>query len=253
MQSETILNNNLSLISLEQDHAAIIRKRVQKYLETALIEDDTPTLVRNTDRVDNYGEVFTPNWFVKQMLDFMPGDPVADLDKSALDPSCGNGQFLTEGLRRKLVTAALQYSDSLDHEQYQFDCLRALSKLYGIDINADTATEAQERLAAIVFKAYESVTACTPEFDFCQAVEYILRTNIVIGDFLADNYRLVEWIPHEKHSFERKFWHAEVIFSKKSRRSTLFEDVDEPVKVLPPIHWRSLTGHEIENAYARHS
>lgn len=238
---ETAVTGNLYRTTREQSEAQAIRKRVKKYLKTALVEDDSPVLVRNTDRVDNYGEVFTPNWLVKQMLDYMPSDPIADLDKSALDPSCGNGQFLTEALRRKLMTAAKLFADSLDHGQYQFDCMRSLSKLYGIDINADTATEARERMAAIVFKAYEAVTCSEPGFDFSRSVKYILQTNIVVGDFLTENYSLVEWIPHSKNSFERIVWPAEVIFSKKRRRGTLFQEILEPSKTLPPAHWRDIT------------
>ncbi|MYE63672.1 MAG: SAM-dependent DNA methyltransferase [Rhodothermaceae bacterium] len=206
------LTKDSSQVSRAKSNAKKIRDRVSKYLETALVEDDSSILVRDKDRVDNYGEVFTPNWFVKQMLDCLPGDPVADLSKSTLDPSCGNGQFLTESLRRKLVTAAKIFADSLDHEQYQFDCLRALSKLYGIDINADTAEEARARMAAIVFKAYEAVVGSKPEVSFSRAAKFILQTNIVVGDFLDENYSLVEWIPQRGHLFERKVWPADVIF-----------------------------------------
>lgn len=238
---ETTLTGNLSGTTHEQSEAQAIRNRVRKYLETALVEDDSPVLVRDTDRVDNYGEVFTPNWLVKQMLDYIPGDSVADLDKSSLDPSCGNGQFLTEALRRKLMTAAELFADSLDHEQYQFNCMRALSKLYGIDINADTATEARERMATIVFKAYEAVIGSEPGFDFSRSVKHILQTNIVVGDFLDENYSLVEWIPHSKNSFERKVWPAEVIFSKKRQRGTLFQEILEPSQTLFPVHWRDIS------------
>ena len=238
---ETTLTEDSPQSTRARSDANEIGDRVSKYLETALVEDDSPILVRDTDRVDHYGEVFTPNWLVKQMLDYLPGNPVADLSKSTLDPSCGNGQFLTEALRRKLVTAAMLFADSLNHEQYQFDCMRALSKLYGIDINADTAKEARARMAAIVFKAYEAVVGDEPEVGFNHAVKFILRTNIVVGDFLAENYSLVEWIPHSEYSFERKVWPAEVIFSKNRRQGTLFKEMFEPSKILPPTHWGAIT------------
>ena len=227
-----------------QADAQAIRDRVEAYLETALIEEDSPTLVRDTERVDSCGEVFTPNWLVKQMMDHMPGDPIADLDKSVLDPACGNGQFLTEGLRRKLVTAAKFFASSLDHERYQFDCLRALSKLYGIDINADTAAEAQERMGAITFKAYGAVVGSEPQGDFSRAAKYFLHTNIVVGDFLAEDFSLVEWIPYNEGSFARKIWPAEVIFSRRGQNNTLFQDILEPSKMLPPVHWKAIAGGE---------
>ncbi len=222
-------------------NAKEIRDRVSKYLATAFVEDDSPVLVRDTDRIDHYGEVFTPNWFVKQMLDYLPSDPVADLNKSTLDPSCGNGQFLTEALRRKLVMAAKFFAESLDDGQYRFDCLRALSKLYGVDINADTAEEARERMIAIVFKAYRAVVGSEPGDDFSRVAKFILQMNIVVGDFLAENYSLVEWIPHSKHSFERKIWPAGVIFSKNRQKGTLFEEILEPSETFPPVHWNLIT------------
>ncbi|MXY08488.1 MAG: N-6 DNA methylase [Rhodothermaceae bacterium] len=237
IHAETALTKDSAQATRAQSRAKEIRDRVSKYLETALVEDDSPVLVRDTDRVNHYGEVFTPNWLVKRMLDYLRSDPVADLDKSVLDPSCGSGQFLTEALRRKLVTAAKLFGDSLDYEQYEFDCMRALSKLYGIDINADTAEEALERMATIVFKAYEAVNGCEPDVDFNRAVRFILQTNIVVGDFLSENYSLVEWIPHTEHSFERKVWPAEVICSKHRQKGTLFEEIMEPSEILPPAHW----------------
>ncbi len=50
----------------EQVDSQVITDRVQRYLDIALVEDDIPALVRATDRVDNYGEVFTPNWSVNR-------------------------------------------------------------------------------------------------------------------------------------------------------------------------------------------
>lgn len=242
MYSEATLTGNSSNAATKHVGSQVIRDRVQKYLETALVEDDTPALVRDADRVDDYGEVFTPNWFVKRMLDFMPGDPVADLDKSALDPSCGNGQFLTEALRRRLVTAAKVFAESLEPEQYQFDCLRGLSKLYGVDINADTAAEARRRMAQIVFNAYGAVLASEPQRDFSRLVEYILRTNIIVGDFLAENFSLVEWIPYNGDAFARKVWPMDVLTSRNAQKNPLFHDVLEPAETFSPVHWRAIVG-----------
>ena len=242
MSSKALLFADSPSLFEENSTAQVIRSRVEDYLLTALVEDDSPQLVRDSVRVDNYGEVFTPNWLVKQMMDQMPDDPIAELNKSALDPSCGNGQFLTEALRRKLVTTAKNYADSLDHEQYQFDCLRSLSKIYGVDINADTAAEARTRMETIVLKAYQAVNDSEPPTDFVKVVQFILHANIIVGDFLKENYIFIEWIPHHEHSFERKYWPADVISLRNRQKGTLFEEICEPSKIIPPIHWRSIIG-----------
>jgi len=246
MSSDLLLFPELPSAIKDDSYVSDIRNRVNQYLKTALIEDDSPQLVRDLYRVDSYGEVFTPNWLVKQMLDHIPHDAVADLDQSALDPSCGNGQFLTEALRRKLVTAAQFYSESCNLEEYQFDCLRSVSKLYGVDINEDTVIEARKRMETIVFKAYTAVVGSEPQSDFSQTVRLILQLNIILGDFLAENYSFVEWISHGEQRFERKHWPAQVIFSKRSQKGTLFEETTEPTQIIPPVHWRSIIGRKHE-------
>jgi len=242
MSSEATLFADFPSMFEEKSTAQVIRSRVENYLLTALVEDDSPQLVRDSDRVDNYGEVFTPNWLVKQMMDHMPGDPIAEINKSALDPSCGNGQFLTEALRRKLATTAKVYADSLDQEQYQFDSLRSISKIYGVDINADTAAEARERMKTIVLKAYQAVNDTEPPDDFVRAVQSILRANIIVGDFLKEDCTFIEWIPHHEYLFERQYWPADVISSRSKQKDTLFDEVGEPSKIIPPMHWRSIVG-----------
>ena len=57
---------------------------------------------RDKVRVKATGEVFTPTPLVQEILDQL--DPVLFTDpaKTFIDPSCGDGQFLSEVLIRKL-------------------------------------------------------------------------------------------------------------------------------------------------------
>lgn len=54
------------------------------------------------ERVQKYGEVFTPQWVVEKMCDELPQDAFLP-DKTFLEPSCGDGVFVVEILRRKFV------------------------------------------------------------------------------------------------------------------------------------------------------
>lgn len=54
------------------------------------------------ERVQKYGEVFTPDWMVKKMCDELPQE-AWELDKTFLEPSCGDGVFVVEILRRKFA------------------------------------------------------------------------------------------------------------------------------------------------------
>lgn len=54
------------------------------------------------ERVQKYGEVFTPQWVVEKMCDELPQDAFLP-EKTFLEPSCGDGVFVAEILRRKFA------------------------------------------------------------------------------------------------------------------------------------------------------
>src|SRR5699024_12420167 len=65
--------------------------------------DDENRLIKNKGRVQQHGEVFTPNWMVKKML----SEPeiqlkLQDVQATFLEPSVGEGAFLKEILHQKL-------------------------------------------------------------------------------------------------------------------------------------------------------
>lgn len=66
------------------------------------------------------GEYYTPDWLASHVMDVAGWRP----EQSLLDPTCGSGTFILEGLRRRLETTSLDASarDLLDG-------------LYGIDLN----------------------------------------------------------------------------------------------------------------------
>lgn len=87
---------------------------------------------RDHNRVKSTGEVFTPNEAVQKMLNMIPVDFFNDSNKTAVDPACGDGQWLAEILWRKL-------NHGHDFEQ-------ALSTIYGVDIMEDNVIECRRRL-----------------------------------------------------------------------------------------------------------
>lgn len=122
---------------------------------------------KSKERVTKFGEVFTPPHIVKQMCDMLeensPG--TFERDKTFLEPTCGNGNFLVEILLRKL--AACKHED---------DFLPALRSIYGIDLLPDNVQESRGRMLAL-FTAY-----CGEAYR--ETAEEILKTNIICGDSL---------------------------------------------------------------------
>lgn len=112
---------------------------------------------REKSRIKATGEVFTPTHLVEEILDKMDQELFKDPTKTFLDPSCGDGQFLSSALYRKL-------QNGIDFET-------ALSTIYGVDLMEDNVEEARTRLL------------CDRE-----DLRHIVEKNIVCHDGLTYDY-----------------------------------------------------------------
>ena len=121
---------------------------------------------RTQSRIKDTGEVFTPTELVREMLKQIPIDQFTDPDKTFLDNSCGDGQFLGEVLIRKME------NDSTFEE--------ALSTVYGVDLMIDNVDLCRERLL------------CGRE-----DLRHIVEKNIVCADALKYHYRFDGSDPYE--------------------------------------------------------
>ena len=113
---------------------------------------------RDRQRIEANAEVFTPTELVREILDHLDPQLFQDPRKKFLDPSCGDGQFLSEVLIRKL--------------ENQIDFEIALSSLYGIDLMEDNVELCRNRLLC----GREDLRA-------------IVERNIVSADALCYHYR----------------------------------------------------------------
>lgn len=87
---------------------------------------------RTQARIKATGEVFTPTPLVQSVLDELPKELFEDTTKTFIDNSCGDGQFLSEVLIRKMENGST-------FEQ-------ALSTIYGVDLMQDNVDLCRERL-----------------------------------------------------------------------------------------------------------
>jgi len=75
------------------------------------------------ERIKQFGEVFTPPELVNEILDHLPETVWEDPNKKWLDPTCGDGAFLTEVKKRLL--------------KYHKESHILNNMLYGVDIQED--------------------------------------------------------------------------------------------------------------------
>lgn len=113
---------------------------------------------RDQARIRATGEVFTPTVLVQEVLDKMDPDLFVQPGKTFLDPACGDGQFLSEVLIRKLESGQ--------------DFETALGSIYGIDLMPDNVEQCRQRLL------------CGHEH-----LRHIVENNIVCADAGTYHYR----------------------------------------------------------------
>jgi type I restriction-modification system DNA methylase subunit len=135
-------------------------------------------LERDKLRVKVTGEVFTPTELVQKLLDKVPVE-IFQQNKTYLDPSCGDGQFLGEVLIRKV-------ENGIDFKQ-------ALSTIYGVDIMQDNVDLCRERLL------------CGQKH-----LRSVVERNIVCADALKYHYRFDGSDPYKT----KQDLHIEKLFSE---------------------------------------
>jgi type I restriction-modification system DNA methylase subunit len=121
---------------------------------------------RNTLRVKQTQEVFTPTAMVQELLDQLPQEIFSDPNQNYIDNSCGDGQFLSEALIRKV-------ENGIDFET-------ALSHIYGVDMMQDNIELCRQRLL------------CGRE-----DLRPIVEKNIVCADAIRYHYRFDGSYPYD--------------------------------------------------------
>jgi len=133
---------------------------ISEYIEHARNFKYMSGIERDTLRTKQTAEVFTPTKLVQEMLDDMNQELFENPEKTFLDNSCGDGQFLSEIVIRKM-------------EQSGCDLEKALSTTYGVDIMPDNIELCRKRLMGP---------------NPTESIIKILNNNIVCADALEYDY-----------------------------------------------------------------
>ncbi len=201
-------------------------------------------------RVADHGEVLTGSREVNAMLDLVKQE-TERIDSRFLEPACGNGNFLSAILERKLAIVEKRYSKSqLDFERY---AVLAVSSIYGVDILQDNVRQCCDRLYGIFDLDFYSRLFKNRAQDRCrEAVRFILEQNIIWGDALtlktvggkADYIVFAEWSPVNGSMLKRRdFTFHSLLEHEGMKALPLFSDLGEgvfiptPVKEYPPTHF----------------
>ena len=117
------------------------------------------------DAIRNRGEIFTPSVMVNEMLSRLPRKVLIDPKQKFLDNSCGDGQFLFEILRRKILSDS---SSSFDEIHYN-----AIKHIFGVELDPNNVEICRRRLLG---------SSSDPK------LQELIRLHIICADALDPNH-----------------------------------------------------------------
>lgn len=203
--------------------------------------------LKSRQRIIDHGEVFTPPGLVSDMLDLVAHE-CERIDSRFLEPACGDGNFLAEVLRRKLLT--VDKRNARNRDKWERDAILAVCSLYGIDLLADNIAACRIRLLSVVSEGHSArFRAPIPE-PAVRAAVYIVSKNIVQGDALTlrttGDRPIVfpEWSPVNGTMLKRRdFAYDHLLDHAHMSNQPLFSDLGKDVFVpqavgeFPPCHY----------------
>ena len=181
--------------------------------------------VKSKERVRDHGEVFTNEREVNAMLDLVK-DETENIESTFLEPACGDGNFLSEIIRRKLNIVKERYSKNLEnHEKYS---IVAISSIYGVELLKDNVLTCIDRLYNIWNEEYIKIAKKNINKDVQDACKYILTKNILCGDALTlkqENGKPIifaEWKLVSGNMLKRRDYRLDQILEAQNQQVSLF-------------------------------
>ena len=138
--------------------------------------------IKSKERVSQRGEVFTAEREVNAMLDLVANECLRP-DSRFLEPACGDGNFLSAILKRKLSELRRKYKKS--PRDYEKLSIVAIGSLYGVDIMNDNVEACRERLFSIWDDEYTAHCKGETSDDAREAAKFIIHRNIINGNALT--------------------------------------------------------------------
>ena len=146
------------------------------------VNEQQRSQIKSKERVSERGEVFTAEREVNAMLDLVANECLRP-DSRFLEPACGDGNFLSAILKRKLTELRRKYKKS--PRDYEKQAIVAIGSLYGVDIMNDNVLACRERLFVIWDDEYTAHCKGDASDEAREAARFIIGRNIVNGNALT--------------------------------------------------------------------
>lgn len=185
-------------------------------------------LIKSKKRVADHGEVFTPSWLIEAMLDMTKESD--RIEARFLEPACGDGNFLTHILKRKLAIVEVKCRNSIMKKDF---ALISLMSIYGVELLQDNIIECRRRMIDM----FASFLKLSSTDIYYKAANHILSLNIIHGDalkmttFTGRKIIFSEWEYLSKGKFRRKDFYLDTL----THTSNLEGNKADPIKIHSPM------------------
>lgn len=192
--------------------------------------------IKSKDRIRDLAEVYTSDKEINAILDLL-GDVSFNIDYRYLEPSCGNGNFLVAILERKMKKVCSQYKKI---QEFEFYSLKAISSLYGVDIDKENIEEAKNRMKDVIIDRFsDSLNTKKPNYGFYKSVDYILKKNIIKGDMIngIQKIKFTEFTSPKLFKFQQKIYALPDLMKSAG---SLWESNPEAIEEIPLVNYLEL-------------
>ena len=214
--------------------------------------------IEKKSKISEFGEVFTSEKEVNSMIELVKNE-LERIESRFLEPACGDGNFLSVVLTKKLEIVYKKYKKSL--YEFEFKSLIAISSIYGIEIQEEHVDKCVFRLYEIWLDFYKKVAKDKIDKNLVKSIQYILKKNIVLGNALTYRNDLKnqpilfsEWNKSRNNQIIESIFSFEYIVSDTkvdNNQISLFQnelDFDEKIDAFipkaienyPPISFKEL-------------
>ncbi|MCY4321699.1 MAG: hypothetical protein OXC37_04785 [Bdellovibrionaceae bacterium] len=142
---------------------------------------------RSKNRIRDFGEVFTPEKYVNQMLDMLDKSVWTDTNTVFYEPTCGHGNFVEAIVKRRLKAFFKQAKRQKIEEAHFYAVANTLNNLWAIDIDSKNISLCRERVKAFIFGFLTENDKINP----------FTREN---KDFLTHVLCCIDWQIHENEA-----------------------------------------------------
>ena len=146
---------------------------------------------RSKKRIRDFGEVFTPEKYVNQMLDMLDKSVWTDSNIVFFEQTCGHGNFVEAIVERRLNSFFRKAKRQKIKNPHFYTVANTLNNLWAIDIDSNNIEFCRNRVWSLIFNflwKYEKNTLSLKTF---------IKNN---RDFLTHLLCCIEWQIHENEA-----------------------------------------------------